>query len=367
MKILLVNANGADVSAGGAERYTADLAAGLRDRGHDVHLLAAAPPRGAAVDVRTTVLHDTDWRDSIRRRVVNRAADLRAEPQSALVRAIERTAPDIVHTGTLPGITTAVWEVAARKDVPVVHTVHDYYLLCARTTLTRRDGSPCRRGTYCSVRSRRLLRHGRFVSQLIGVSSHMVDVHRGLLTDATAHVVRHPLEPETASAPQWPPQVLGYIGRLEREKGVGLLIGIAPALRAEGLSVRVAGDGSLRSEVERSAIDYRGVVHGENKRHFLESCDVGIVPSLWLEPGGPPYSLLEWLAAGRTVLASSRGGLAETPALYSGVDTFEPRPEALVEAVAKLRAAAPVGPPRPTADRDRWLDDHERIYVLARS
>jgi glycosyltransferase involved in cell wall biosynthesis len=220
---------------------------------------------------------------------------------------------------------------------------------------------------YCSTRSHRLLRHGPLVSQLIGVSSHMVDVHRRLLVNADAHVVRHPLEPDTATAPEWPPHTLGYIGRLEPEKGVGLIIAAAPALQAQGVIVRIAGDGSLRSEVERSPVDYAGVVHGEEKRRFLESCDAGIVPSLWLEPGGPPYTLLEWLASGRPVLASRRGGLAETPELFSGVGGFEPRPEAVVAAVAELRAGARVAPPRPPADRDRWLADHERIYGLARS
>lgn len=367
MRILLVNANGADVSAGGAERYTAELAAGLRDRGHDVHLLAAAPARGATVDVPTTVLHETDWRDSLSRRVANRLADLRAEPRPALVRAVTRAAPDVVHTGTLPGITTAVWQVAARADVPVVHTLHDYYLLCARTTLTRRDGSACRSGMYCSVRTRRLLRHARFVSQLIGVSSHIVGLHRRLLPNADAHVVRHPLEPEATPAPQWPPRTLGYIGRLEREKGLGLLVDAAPALQAEGVSVRVAGDGSLRPDVQRSSIDYVGVVHGDDKRRFLESCDAGVVPSLWLEPGGPPYSLLEWLGAGRPVLVSRRGGLAETPELFSAVEGFEPGAETLIAAVRELRAAVPVDPPHPVADRERWLVEHERIYGRARS
>lgn len=329
--------------------------------------MAAAPPRGETVDVPTTVLHATDWRDSVSRRVANRLADFRADPRPELVRAVTRTAPDVIHTGTLPGITTAVWQVAARANVPVVHTLHDYYLLCARTTLTRRDGSACRSGTYCALRTRRLLRHGRFVAQLIGVSSHIVRVHRALLTDAEAHVVRHPLEPDTTTAPHWPPRTIGYIGRLEREKGVGVLLDAAPTLRAEGVGVRVAGDGGLRTDVERSAVEYVGVVRGEDKRRFLESCDAGVVPSRWLEPGGPPYSLLEWLTAGRPVLASRRGGLAETPDLYDGVEGFEPEPEALVAAVAQLRSARPVEPLHPVADRDRWLADHERIYGLARS
>jgi len=368
LKILLVNANGADDSAGGAERYTADLASGLLARGHDVQLLAAAPSRAETVDVPTTVLHRTDWRDSIGRRLANRAADFRAEPSRRLERAVGTATPEVIHTGTLPGITTAVWEVAARTEIPVVHTLHDYYLLCARTTLTRRDGSACPRdGTYCALRSRRLLRHGRFVSQLIGVSAHMVEVHRTALPLATAHVVRHPLEMIPGSSPNRPPRTIGYIGRLEREKGVELLIEAAGQLHAQGVTVRIAGAGSLRQALKGTPVEYVGVVHGRGKQQFLESCDVGVVPSLWLEPGGPPYSVLEWLSAGRPVLVSGRGGLAEVPALFAAVHEFEPTPDGLVAALHELDHDGARDPSDGHADRERWLDDHDHIYGLARA
>lgn len=367
MKILLVNANGADVSAGGAERYTADLASGLLARGHDVQLLAAAPSRAETVDVPTTVLHRTDWRDSIGRRLANRAADFRAEPSRRLERTVSAAAPELIHTGTLPGITTAIWEVAAHAEIPVVHTLHDYYLLCARTTLTRRDGSPCRRdGTYCALRSRRLLRHGRFVSQAIGVSAHMVEMHRAAVPLANAHVVRHPLDRIPAPPPHTPPRTIGYIGRLEREKGVELLIEAAARLQAQGVTIRVAGSGSLRQALEAAPVEYVGVVHGSEKRRFLESCDAGVVPSLWLEPGGPPYSVLEWLSAGRPVLVSGRGGLAEVPALFAAAREFKPTPDGLVAALRELDHIAH-DPRDGRTDRERWLDDHERIYDLARA
>jgi glycosyltransferase involved in cell wall biosynthesis len=366
LRILLVNANGADVSAGGAERYTADLAAGLLARGHEVKLLAAAPSRAVTVDVPTTVLHHADWRDSIGRRVANRAADFRASPSPGLEQAVRTAAPDVVHTGTLPGITTAVWEVAAGTAIPVVHTLHDYYLLCARTTLTRRDGSPCATdGKYCAFRSRRLLRHGRFVSQLIGVSEHMVDMHRAVLPGAETHVVRHPLGSTPARPAHMPPRSLGYIGRLEREKGVEVLIEAAEQLHAQGITVRIAGAGSLRPALERTPVEYAGVVEGDAKQRFLESCDAGVVPSLWLEPGGPPYSVLEWLSTGRPVLVSVRGGLVEAPDLFGGVRGFEPTPEALVAAFQQLGYEAVPEPRDGQADRARWLDDHERIYELA--
>ena len=41
-------------------------------------------------------------------------------------------APDVVHTHNLTGVSTAIWEVCRRLDLPVFHSLHDYYLLCPR-------------------------------------------------------------------------------------------------------------------------------------------------------------------------------------------------------------------------------------------
>lgn len=380
MRILLVNANGADGSAGGAERYTADLGNGLRARGHDVRLLAAAPSRDDRLNVKTTVLHASDWRDSITRRVANRIDDLRAQPSSRLLEVLASAKPDLVHTNTLPGITTGVWEACRRLAIPVVHTLHDHYLLCARTSLTRRDGSPCSPSPLlCGLRSRRLLRHGGAVSQVIGVSNFILAEHFGMFPEAQGTLVRLPvgLDVESpVSPPLSPPKTLGYLGRLESEKGVRLLVDAAEELSNQGFALRIAGDGTLRPEVERAAraglLEYAGVVHDQAKTDFIAQCDIGVLPSIWLEPGGPPYAPLEWLASLRPVLVSDRGGLPEAAEVFTAVEVFDPTAHGLVGAVLLLRdkarfdrAVESLVQLDPKATHEHWLDEHERIYAAA--
>ena len=49
------------------------------------------------------------------------------------------------------------WQAARRQGIPVVHTLHDYWLLCPSTTLTRRDATPCRPSPFlCGARTRRM-------------------------------------------------------------------------------------------------------------------------------------------------------------------------------------------------------------------
>ena len=57
---------------------------------------------------------------------------------------LDQFAPDLVHTHNLKGMSPSVWAEARRRGLPVVHTMHDYYLLCGRGSMLHRDGTPCR-------------------------------------------------------------------------------------------------------------------------------------------------------------------------------------------------------------------------------
>ena len=136
--------------------------------------------------------------------------------------------------------------------------------------------------------------------------------------------------------------MLGYIGTLDRVKGVHLLLAALPRLASLGFSLRLAGDGRLREEVAaagqaHAGLRWDGHLTGEAKRRFLEDCDVGLIPSVWAEPGGPTFTMVEWLAARRPVLVSDRGGLGEVAGMYPGSEAVAPDVNAIVQAVAALR------------------------------
>jgi glycosyltransferase involved in cell wall biosynthesis len=372
VRVLFVNGHGADPAYGGAERYVRDLAAGFAARGATVRVLSAFPQRGEP-DIETRVLHRSDWRDSDLRRLRNHVGDLVSAPWPRLGEVLRDARPDLVHTNNLPGIGTGIWEVARRAGVPVVHSLHDYYLLCPRTTLIRRDGTPCRpHPLLCGARSHRLMRWEESVGAVIAVSDHMLRVHRSYFPSASKHVVPAPLTQMSAySQPlESPPRRLGFLGALTATKGVTLLLRAAPSLARDGMTVRVAGDGPLRSQVEAADhVEYRGRLEREEISEFIATCDVGVVPSLWEEPG--PYVLREWLGSGRPVLATRRGGLVELES-RGGVMTFDESPAGLAEAARRLRdpntwSRLVASLPRVDSDVDvgRWLEEHEAVYEAA--
>jgi glycosyltransferase involved in cell wall biosynthesis len=379
VKVLLVNSHGADLAYGGAERYVADLRDGLARHGDEVTVLSAFPTR-ADGSAQLRVLHATDWREDPVRRVRNRLEDWVAVPTARLRALVAELAPDVVHTSNLFGFTTALWEVAHRQGIPVVHTLHDYQLLCPRTSLLRRDGSPCRpHPLLCGLRTRRLARWAPAVTRVIGVSTHVLAAQSDLFGPATGRdVVLPPLvavaDPAAPGSGPPPPalalRTLGFTGALDLHKGVEVLLDAGPRLAELGVTLRVAGGGPLQDRVAATpGIDYAGRLVGEEVGAFLAACDAGVVPSLWAEPG-LTFSALEWLGAGRPVLATARGGLAELPP--AGVVRLTGDAGDLVARVAQLQApdawaslTAGLPVPRGDEDRERWVAEHRHIHARA--
>jgi glycosyltransferase involved in cell wall biosynthesis len=376
LKILFVNAHG-DSSVGGAEKHVAELAAELSRRGHTAHLLQAFPdagPPGFAGE--RTVLHRTHWRTSELRRVQNHVEDLVVPLRHRVREVVAEEMPDVVHTHNLPGVGTGVWEICRRLEVPVVHTLHDYWLLCPRVTLTGRQGRACRPGPFCSVRSRRLVRYGAAVDHVIGVSHYVLDRQAHAFPNARHHVIRNAVTVDLVASK--PPgeklRTIGFIGSLEYVKGVHVLLEAVPEFERRGLTLVLAGAGRLESKLRtaaaRGSVRLLGHVAGAEKVAFFEQCDIGVVPSTWDEPG--PYTPIEWLTSGRPVLVSPKGGMAEMLEAWTGAIAVDPTPEAIVSAVDGLRepaawqaAVSRVREPASNGSFAEWADAHEAVYEAA--
>ena len=131
---------------------------------------------------------------------------------------------------------------------------------------------------------------------------------------------------------------------LEERKGHRYLLEAAGKLKRQGLSVtiRIAGDGLLRHSLQRDAVrlglqdDVQFCGFVTDTAAFLADVDVFVMPSLF---EGLGVAALEAMAAGRPVIATRVGGLAES--IIDGVTGILVAPrdaEALAGAIAKLAA-----------------------------
>jgi glycosyltransferase involved in cell wall biosynthesis len=112
-----------------------------------------------------------------------------------------------------------------------------------------------------------------------------------------------------------------YLGRLVSEKGVATLIKafalVAQRRSEEPLKLLIVGDGACRNLLEAQAkaaglenhVVFEGRKTGSELLDLIQQCEVAVVPSKWEEPMGGVA--LELLAAGKLMIVSKNGGLAE--------------------------------------------------------
>ena len=112
-----------------------------------------------------------------------------------------------------------------------------------------------------------------------------------------------------------PSLTLGYLGRIEPNKGMTELLAALKKLKAEGrgFKVRFAGkeqtEGEYLPKFEEALgenFEYCGLVSGETKREFLDSLDVFVMPTYF---EGLPMSLLETMSYGAVPVVTKVGSI----------------------------------------------------------
>jgi glycosyltransferase involved in cell wall biosynthesis len=300
-------------------------------QGHDVYACSlvrerTAPSRRNGVSVWPLAARNPLWiADSARfpspLRLANKTATvLNWRVASEFGMLLDDIRPDVLHTHSMVELPPTVWDQAARRGVPIVHTLHDYDLLCIRGALFK-DGRKCQpRHTACRLLSaRKQTLHDR-IDAVGAVSRTVLDMHldHGLFAHLPAErrqVVWNPagLKDTGGTRPSRAedgPLRFGFLGRLVGEKGLGPLIDACRELPRSGWTLRIAGEGGERRTFEAQAkglpIHFLGHVEAQA---FLADTDVLICAPLWDEPFG--LTTLEAYAAGCRVIGSDGGVIGE--------------------------------------------------------
>jgi glycosyltransferase involved in cell wall biosynthesis len=332
MRILMVNKY-AHVT-GGADLNCLGLAEVLRRRGHDVALLSTANPRNAFREgefVSASVTHASREHLGAGQRVaVARRAVWNPSAAAAMRRLIGWFRPQVIHAHKLyPQLSVAPVIAAARAQLPLVQTLHDYEFLSA-SYLDHRGGWMDRDESGLSYRAlntatyilRRL--HARKVDAWIANSRYVAARYetRGISSTVLPSFV----EPPVGDPPSFSDRRGAvFIGRLSEEKGVRDVLELAELLPS--VQVTVAGYGPLEGEVadaggRLSNLDFAGSLDRAGVLRSLTRARVCVMPSRWQEPGG--IAALEAMSVGTPVVAYARGGLAEYVGDIGGGRVIEP-------------------------------------------
>lgn len=146
----------------------------------------------------------------------------------------------------------------------------------------------------------------RFGAKRVAVLPNCVD-----LSDAEAYAQ------ENAARDESEPLRIGYLGRIEPNKGMTELLAACQQLKKEGVAYKLVIAGKEQTEGEYlplfdkwlgDSFEYAGLVSGKSKCDFLRSLDAFILPTYF---EGLPMSLLETMSYGVTPVVTPVGSIPQ--------------------------------------------------------
>ena len=374
MHVLFVTASYLPESVGGVELHVAGLARALTAQGHRATVFARTGRPG--LPHLQTVTEEVAGIEVVRLsntfEDATRFERMLSHPgiDDAFDRVLTRVRPDVVHIHHLTCLSTTLVERAKRAGVPVMMTLHDFWMGCPRgqrvtagldlcPTIRLTKCLPCLRELWPHLLGRgrqpdlpaeerdaadlslleqyhanilatlgsldRLATPSRFMRDMYidyGVPPEKLTVvENGLPLSGAAALHIAPRRP--AERAPGAPLRIGYIGSVMPSKGVHLaleavrLLGDPAALRldiwGEVLPFhndRTYGERleSLRRGWER-AITLHGRYENADLPGILAGLDVLVVPSIWYEAFG--LTIREAFLAGVPVVTANHGALAE--------------------------------------------------------
>jgi len=117
----------------GSEVYTQTLCHGLAAR-HEVHVFTREEDPFAPDDATRDERDPDDTRIHLRLVNAARGRDRYRDPgvDQAFAALLDEVQPDIVHIGHLNHLSTSLVLAASHREIPIVYTLHDYWVMCPR-------------------------------------------------------------------------------------------------------------------------------------------------------------------------------------------------------------------------------------------
>ncbi|MBC7871861.1 MAG: glycosyltransferase [Chitinophagaceae bacterium] len=317
MKILI--AHNAYLQRGGEDAVVDAEIALLRNYGHQVE---------------TYLRHNDELNTMLKARAAISAIWSRKSAQE-MEHLCETFRPDVIHAhNTFPLISPSFNWMAARRNIPVVQTLHNFRLLCPEAMFLR-EGRVCEdclgKLPWRAV-TRKCYRNSGLQS---AVATGMIAAHRGIGTyrqRITLYIAlnafcrdkfivgglpanRFRIKPNfvaSGTRPDWNSRGGGlFVGRLSAEKGVDTLVEAMNLLGTNRTDrIDVIGDGPLEVQAaETFGEQYLGFRSLEFILDRMRSALFLIVPSIWYE--NSPRTIVEAFSCGLPVIASRLGALAD--------------------------------------------------------
>lgn len=340
MKILLVNTLYHPLQIGGAEKSVQVLAEKLVTKGHSVAVVTlgekSEEDKVNGVQVFRLKLENIYWPfgaevSMFQKLIWHYKDNYNKSYDSKWEQIFKAFQPDIIHTHNLGGFSVRVWELAKRNQIPIFHTLRDYYLMS--TSTTHLEGEKFIDRFFSSKRKK----ESQVVDAVSGISKFILKAHldASYFSNAQSELIYNGFDLNISEENKVANGNLkfGFIGQVKEHKGIDLLLEVFDQLDDSNAQLLIAGEASEELQQKykhRPSIQFLGFV---KPNEFFEKIDILVVPSLWHEPFG--RVVMEAVGHKVVVLGSNRGGI---PELLSNNPEFifEPDEKSLKASIEKL-------------------------------
>jgi glycosyltransferase involved in cell wall biosynthesis len=242
---------------------------------------------------------------------------------------LETKNPEIVHFGHLSHLSIDLIAIAKELNLPVVYTIHDFWLFCVKGQMINELGEICQNPSIencqkCSPYNPKKEEVEKAFSDLKNIID-LVDIFI-----SPSHTLRNffisqgvpkekiiyskygfdksKIEFKRKSFKIGDKIKFGFMGRVIPTKGIKVLTEVFSDLENETLNI-YGNIGAEKRFLESKNIIFKGGYKNEDISEVLKDIDVLIVPSTWLE--NAPLVIQEAFLSGIPVITSNIGGMAE--------------------------------------------------------
>jgi len=330
MKILFVNTLYTPFKVGGAEVSVQTMAEGFAAAGNQVYVLTLGYEESVRklngviiVSIKTKNLYHIE--QSAGQNFINKMIWHLLDSANIFYRQklrviLDRIKPDVVNTNNIQGFSPYLWKVVKSKNIKLVHTLRDYYLLCHATTMYTKCGDCQQLCTACKLTYSIKKKYFNLPDGFVGISKFILEQHAkfNVGKEIPATVIANGITPAAGAEPRIKAPgkevVLGFMGKVNVQKGVDFLFSEIAKIEVEvPFRLVVAGKASPDFQTMLKA-KYQGVfnftfIGKVDPTSFYQDIDLVIVPSAWNEPFGRVP--IEAVAAYTPVCLAYKAGLKE--------------------------------------------------------
>ena len=332
---------------GGDCMYTLNLEEMLRGEGHEVAIFSMQHPGN--LTTRWSKYFPTEVKFSLRLRMLE--AFLRPfgtkEVQKKFIQVVEEFQPDIVHLNNIhTQLSPIIGEIAHKRNIKVIWTLHDYKLLCPRYDCLCKGKHVCEE---CFTDKRWVLNYKCMKNSMLASFlayqealrwsrdrlESMTDVFicpsqfmrdkmiQGGFHQNKFHTLCNFIDVVKTIRDNFAKEeYYCFVGRLSHEKGLETLI---EAARQLPYLLKIIGGGPLLEKLKTLGvknIEFLGYKQWAEIKEIVGKARFSVIPSEWYENN--PLSVIESQCLGTPVLGSRIGGIPELIDGNSGM-LFEPR------------------------------------------